>query len=121
MDASAAAAAFMISDWPDETLFESFVSALLARAQTGNRKVRVFGEIVSVLWHQGHTGATVQLETLWHRFQHQNRFCLYCAYPKSGFTQDSNASIEKICNSHSKVIDGDARPSTEVYYINVLA
>jgi hypothetical protein len=121
MDASDAAAEFMLGDWPDDKLFTSFVSSLFARAQSGNRKVRVFGEIVSVLWHQGHTGATVQLENLWHRLQHENRFCLYCAYPKSGFTQDSNASLEKICNAHSKVIDGETRPSTEVYYINVRA
>lgn len=119
MDASDVTSEFMVNNWPDENLFSSFVSSLMDRAQKGNRKVRVFGEIVSVLWHQGHTGATVQLETLWHRLQHQNRFCLYCAYPKSGFTQDANAAMEIICSTHSKIIDGDSRPSTEIYYVNV--
>lgn len=119
MDAHEAASQIMINDWPDEQMFTSFVSSLLERAQKDNRKVRVFGEIVAILWDQGHTGATVQLENMWHRLQHQNKFCLYCAYPKSGFTQDVHASIDNICKTHSKVIDGDARPSTEIYYMTV--
>ena len=107
---------FMVDDWPDEQLFTSYVSALLNRAQKHNRKVRAFGEIVAVLWTQGHCGATVKLEDLWHRFQQKNLFCLYCAYPKSGFTQDAKTSINNICQSHSKIIDGRSRRSSQIFY-----
>jgi len=106
----------MVNGWPDEERFTDFVTTLMGRAKKNGGKVRVFGEIVAVLWDQGHCGATVQLETLWHRIQPEKGFCLYCAYPKSGFTQDATDSIDNICRSHSKVIDGFARPSTEIYY-----
>ena len=111
--------AFMVNDWPDETLFFKFVSTLMERAMKNSSKVRVFGEIVADLWEKGMIGATVHLETLWHRLQDQENFCLFCAYPKSGFTQDVNESIRQICNTHSKVIDGNSRPSTEIYYQDV--
>jgi hypothetical protein len=116
VDAGESIDKFMVNDWPDEKLFSDFVASLLKRARIKNRKVRAFGEMVAVLWAQGHNGATVRLETLWHRLQQKNKFCIYCAYPKSGFTQDANASIEKICKTHSKLIDGCSHPSTEIYY-----
>ncbi|MGZ4054290.1 MAG: MEDS domain-containing protein [Bacteroidia bacterium] len=116
LDAHEALAQFMVNKWPDETRFNHFISKLLGRAKHDNRKVRAFGEMVAVLWEQGHNGATVQLENLWHQLHSQDKFSLYCAYPKSGFTQNTNNSLDKICNTHSKIIDGQSRPSTEIYY-----
>lgn len=116
VDVEESIAAFMVNNWPDELLFTEFVTSLLARGQKNNRKVRAFGEIVAVLWAQGLSGATVKLEHLWHHLQQKQLFCLYCAYPRSGFTQDARDSIANICDSHTKVIDGGNRPSTEIYY-----
>ncbi len=116
LDADDALAAFMVNNWPDEKLFNYFVSQILLRARKNQRKVRAFGELVAVLWEQGNSGATIQLENLWHRLHGQDNFTLYCAYPKSGFTQNASESIDKLCETHSKVIDGQARPSTEIYY-----
>lgn len=48
------------------------------------RRVRAFGEMVAVMWTRGQSGATVQLEHLWHRFCQTKAFSLFCAYPKSG-------------------------------------
>lgn len=108
--------AFMVNGWPDETLFYRFVSALKDRALQNSNKLRVFGEIVADLWEKGMYEATLHLENLWHRLQHREKFCLLCAYPKGGFTREVNESIRQICNTHSKVIDGNSRPSTEIYY-----
>jgi hypothetical protein len=71
--------------------------------------------MVAVLWRQGFYGATVQLEKLWHQMQTQHSFSLFCAYPKSGFTQSSNLSIFNIIQLHNKVIEGKLRPATQVY------
>jgi hypothetical protein len=67
--------------------------------------VRAFGEMVALLWAQGHCGATVRLEYLWSRFCDQQGFSLLCAYPKSGFTSDAADSIRQICDAHSHVVD----------------
>jgi hypothetical protein len=116
LDAHDTLSRFMINNWPDESLFEEYISQLVTRATTNNRKVRAFGEMVAVLWQQGHSGATVRLEHLWCRLHDRKQFSLYCAYPKNGFTQSAGDSLDTICKAHSKIIDGESRPSTEIYY-----
>lgn len=95
---------FMINEWPDENLFYHLVTNLLKRARKRERQVRAFGEMVALLWSQGFSGATVRLEHLWSRFCESEAFSLFCAYPKSGFTEDANRSLMKICGCHSKMI-----------------
>jgi hypothetical protein len=109
-------AKFMVNGWPDETLFMQTVSELFKTARKQNRRVRAFGEMVAILWAQGHNGATVQLEDLWNKFCQKEEFCLFCAYPKSGFTGDINNSIAHICGAHSKMIGGSEKQLTEVFY-----
>jgi uncharacterized protein with PIN domain len=109
-------AKFMVNGWPDEVLFQKVVKDLINKARGDNRKVRAYGEMVSILWNQGHTKATVQLEHLWNKFCETEAFCLFCAYPRSGFTEDAADSINHICCAHTKVIAGNNRSTTEVFY-----
>lgn len=104
LDAEESLSRFMVAEWPDETNFNQFVSELLNRARANGRTVRAFGEMVALLWERGQNGATVRLEHLWHNLCHRERFPLFCAYPRSGFTQDSAASIREICETHSRVV-----------------
>jgi len=110
---------FMVNGWPDEALFIKEISALIEKAGKGNRRIRAFGEMVAILWAQGNYGATVHLEHLWNRLCEQKSFCLFCAYPKSGFTDDINTSIMHICGAHSKMISGSEKQLTEVYYRDI--
>jgi hypothetical protein len=107
---------FMVNGWPNEELFMDCVSNIIKKAKKGNRNIRAFGEMVAILWAQGHNGATVRLEHLWNKFCQNESFCLFCAYPKSGFTEDINVSIGNICGAHSKVITASDRPLTHLSY-----
>jgi hypothetical protein len=105
LDAEETLARFMVNGWPDEILFNHLISSLLDRARGGKkRRVRAFGEMVAVLWAQGFAGATVALEHHWDKLCKTEQFCLFCAYPKSGFTQDAHSSIDDICKAHSRVL-----------------
>ena len=95
---------FMIDGWPDVNLFYHLVTNLLMRARKRDRKVRAFGEMVAVLWSRGYVGATVHLEHLWTQFCQSEEFNLFCAYPKSGFTEDAKESLAQICRCHSKAV-----------------
>lgn len=110
---------FLVNDWPEEALFNEFISSLLTAAKQKGRKVRAFGEMVAILWEQGFSGATVRLEHLWHQLHAVDNFSLYCAYPQVGFSRDTNDCLDEICRAHSKIIDGKNRPSTEIYYLAV--
>jgi hypothetical protein len=104
LDAEAMLSLFMVNGWPDDALFNEFVTGILKRASDGGRRVRAFGEMVALLWAQGNCGATVRLEHLWHKLCEEQEFMLFCAYPKIGFTRDTQDSIQEICDTHSRVI-----------------
>lgn len=120
LDAEETLSKFMVDEWPNEQLFMETVSAIIERGKRKNRRIRAFGEMVTLLWTQGLKGATVHLEYLWNKCCSQHEFCLFCAYPKSGFTQDINYSMDSICGCHSKMIDGSKNQLTEVVYRNLV-
>jgi len=104
LDAEECLDQFMVGQWPDAELFDQFVTQVLQRAGRSGRRVRAFGEMVALLWAQGHNGATVRLEHLWHELCRRESFSLLCAYPRAGFTKDAQESIREICAAHSKVL-----------------
>jgi hypothetical protein len=107
---------FMVNGWPDEELFMHTVSQIIERCHKTKRRIRAFGEMVALLWAQGFSGATVHLEHLWNKFCKKEEFCLFCAYPKTGFTGDINISTGHICSEHSKMISGSEKQLTEIFY-----
>jgi hypothetical protein len=108
LDAEETLSNFMVSGWPNDELFTEVVTNLILRARGNGRRVRAFGEMVALLWARGDTGATVRLEYLWQNLCQQEGFSLFCAYPKAGFTQDIEESINAICTTHSRVFSGIA-------------
>jgi hypothetical protein len=116
LDAFVTLSRFMVNDWPDEDLFQECINSVIMQSTKRGRKVRAFGEMVAILWAEGKNGATVRLENLWNELHAKKNFSLYCAYPKSGFTQNLYESVNHICNAHSKIVDGQISPSTQIYY-----
>ena len=119
LDAQETLSKFMINDWPDENLFNRVVSDLILRAKGNRQQVRAFGEMVAILWAKGQVGATVRLEHLWNKFCENEAFCLFCAYPQSGFTQEASESVMHICGAHSKMIAGYGTGKAEIFYKEV--
>ena len=116
LDAEKTLSQFMVNGWPDENLFNQVVADLIIKAKGESRKVRAFGEMVAILWAKGQVGATVRLEHLWNKFCENEAFCLFCAYPKSGFTQDASESLMHICGAHSKMVAHNGKSKTDVFY-----
>jgi MEDS: MEthanogen/methylotroph, DcmR Sensory domain len=103
-DADDTLSRFMVNDWPDEQLFKDQISSVLDRARSNGTRVRAFGEMVALLWARGLSGATVRLEHLWNHFCQKEGLPLFCAYPKSGFTKDTETSMREICAAHTKSV-----------------
>lgn len=49
---------FMIKGWPDEMLFNKTISELIHKGSFNDRRIRAFGEMVAILWGEGHNGTT---------------------------------------------------------------
>jgi hypothetical protein len=116
LNAEETLACFMVDGWPDEALFMTTISEVINKNRTNNRKIRAFGEMVALLWAQGLNGATVHLEHLWNKYCEKEKLCLFCAYPKSGFTGDINDSFQHICSAHSIMIEGAQQQLTDIFY-----
>jgi hypothetical protein len=89
-------------------LFANIVAHVIERAARDGRKVRVFGEMVALMWAKGYCGATGRLEYLWNEFCQKLSFSLFCAYPGTGFSETPAQSIARICAAHSKVVAANA-------------
>jgi hypothetical protein len=119
LDAELALSKFMINDWPDENLFVQLVTDLISKAKKAGRPVRAFGEMVAILWARGQVGATVRLEQLWNKFCEKEAFCLFCAYPQSGFTQDAAESLGHICSAHTKMVMNGQIGMNDIFFKQV--
>jgi len=103
LDAAATLASFMVDGWPDEQRFVETILPLVGSAGQGGRQVRAFGEMVALLWAQGHNAATLRLELLWNAFCSREALALFCAYPRIGATRDLTDALDEVCALHSKV------------------
>jgi hypothetical protein len=116
LDAADTLSKFMIKDWPDEKLFTQVITEAIVRAKRSGAPVRAFGEMVALLWAQGLTGATVQLEHLWNKICKHEPLSLFCAYPKSGFTEDPHTAMMQICGTHAKIIAAASPDSNDLLF-----
>lgn len=107
---------FMVDGKPDEERFMLVVKKLIKKGRGNGRKVRAYGEMVSVLWNQGYTDIAFQIEDLWNKFCSTEVFCLFCAYPQNSLLQNLSAPVNHICSAHAKIIAGNKCSATEIFY-----
>jgi hypothetical protein len=107
VDAHETLAAFMVDGMPSATLFEDTVLPVIDKAGGGRNDgvVRAYGEMVDVLWKEGHEAAAVRLEMFWNQLANTRKFSLLCGYSMGSFYKD--ASFERICREHTHVVSAD--------------
>lgn len=105
LDAEQTLSRLMVGGWPDEGVFTEVVTELFGRAKLAERRVRLFGEAVAILWASGNRAATVELERLWNCVCETETLSVFCAYPQAAFTFETYTAVKQICGLHSKVID----------------
>jgi hypothetical protein len=83
LDAPSTLATFLVGGALDVPAFTATATRVLDEAAAGGRGVRVFGEMVNVLWDAGHARAALELEALWNELAQERSFALHCAYSTS--------------------------------------
>ena len=91
----------MVADTPDPALFNTTIGAIVERAARGGRAVRVFGEMVALLWSDGNVTGALALETLWNEMASDRRFFLLCAYPEALLDEAPLHAVNSMCDRHS--------------------
>ena len=109
LDAAETLSGFMDGDVPEPARFVEVVGGLVGRVSAAGRRVRIFGEMVALLWAEGRPDAALRLEALWNELQRSRPFLLFCAYPMSCFGGESHAGpLGHVCSSHSRVIPAES-------------
>lgn len=105
LDAACTLSRFMVDGWPDDAAFFGTIADILEPHRASGRRVRAYGEMVALLWEQGHHGSTVRLEHLWEEVCNEQGLALFCAYPRIGATRDMLASLEEVRQLHTQVLE----------------
>ena len=109
-DAPTMLSTFMKDDWPSKNGFMREVGYIVQQAALKG-PVRIFGEMVALLWAQGHARAAIRLEELWNELATEETFSLLCAYPKSAFSDHKEAHLfQQVCQTHTHVHTSSGAP-----------
>jgi hypothetical protein len=104
LDAAETLAMFMAGSFPDPFRFDEVVGGLVRSTGQGSPGLRIYGEMVALLWEQGNRSAALRLETLWNGLSESHAFTLLCAYPLSSINLGPDtAPFRGICSTHSGV------------------
>lgn len=105
VDAQSALDALMTAGVPTEERFNAVIGPHLQRAVASHGSVRVFGEIVSLLWRDGNRRAALRLEELWDDALGYHPLALICGYDVRAFKSTADAiGVTGIIASHTNVI-----------------
>ena len=114
LDAAAVLSEFMVGGSPDRSLFEGTVTPLLRTADAGIQPMRVYGEMVDLLWQEGNAAAAHELEGLWNSIGAGRDFALFCGYLST--LVDQADSREDVADHHDAVLSDhplDVRHDTQ--------
>ena len=109
LDAAETLSEFMLDGQPDPVRFREVVGSIIRRAAEGRRRVRIFGEMVALLWAEGNYEGAISLEELWNDLSHAHSFLLFCSYPMDSLGGEAKAApLGHVCAGHSRVIPAES-------------
>lgn len=105
LDAQGCLDHFMRAGHPDPDLFFTIVGAVLDRVRAaGFSPMRLFGEMVDLLWDQN-LPATLELEELWNQVLAARGVSLLCAYRIDNFDRQAHRGVlPRLSRSHSHLV-----------------
>jgi hypothetical protein len=102
-DAEALLSAFLFDGIIDDFRFKTSLGRLIERARTADgkrREVRVFGEMVDLLWRSD-PATTQRMEELWNEIIETHTVPLLCAYCLTGAKPAAIPESLRACHSHA--------------------
>lgn len=105
LDATQVAARLTRTGRVDLAAFDTqFRPAILAAGEAPG-PVRVYGEVVALLWAAGQVNAALELEGLWNELGRQVPFSLFCGYPRDLVDGGQHqGAVAEVCRLHTAVV-----------------
>jgi MEDS: MEthanogen/methylotroph, DcmR Sensory domain len=91
---------------PDLNQLRLISSALIADARVASRsgRIRLYGEMVNLLWRQGRADVALELEGLWNGIIVASAVPLFCAYQ----VEEDRSLPAGLCEAHTHVVPATA-------------
>jgi hypothetical protein len=107
LDAQHTLSSFMTDATLDANTFNDVMAAIIKRVcrDRDNCTVRIYGQMVDVLWQEGKRELAISLEILWNQLANTQRFSLLCGYAMGAFYKD--AHFDDVCGQHTHVVSAD--------------
>jgi hypothetical protein len=101
----------MVNDTPDMHKLRELMLPVLDGACAGGTTVRIYGEMVDLLWQAERPAAVTRLEMYWNTLSTVRPLSILCGYGLTRFR--NSAAVNEICALHSHVLDdrGSATPA----------
>ncbi len=110
IDADRVLSRILVDGALDADAFTNEIGGLIRSVADSGRRVRIYGELVALLWEAGHVAAAIELEILWNDLGRSVPFALFCSYPAQCFTSDDGAALlGHICDLHCAVVAPSSR------------
>jgi hypothetical protein len=107
LDAAQTLDRFMVDGDPDRSRFLGVAAAALDHVRSsGCRDVRLYGEMVDLLWGT-RLGAAVELERLWDEVLRDERLSLFCAYRLDPLDPQVQGVLRRITQCHSHLLPAE--------------
>ena len=101
---------FMRDDMPDSPVFNGVFGDVVGQARAGGsyQTVRVWGEMVDVLWERGDVAASMNLEDLFDQLAKKVDIAIFCSFLMDNFNGDVHARmLPRLGTNHSHLIPVD--------------
>jgi PAS domain S-box-containing protein len=106
LDARETLGKVMVDGVPDAARFRAVLADVIRKTQSGHggSSLRMYGEMVDLLWKERDAAAANRLEELWNDLRKRFDFSLLCAYAMANFDRAADAEqFVAICDQHTSV------------------
>ena len=105
LDARASLERFMHDGEPSWTEFRELAFAAFDSLRSRRKHIRVYGEMVDVLWHEGRYDAAIRVEEFWNRLAAERSFSLFCCYVIDSLAEQSyDGPLHEIGRTHTDIV-----------------
>lgn len=104
LDAEETLASFVVDGVFDAAALRAGIASLLHEMRGDSPRVRIFCEMVTLLWERGEVAAVLALETWWNEQAAEQSLTLLCGYPHSVLGEHSLADVGRVCELHSDIL-----------------
>lgn len=114
MDANLAVSAVVVDGLPQWHRVNESASSIIENSLRRFGALRVYGEMVDLLWERGNRVGAAMLETHWNALAHQYPIDRLCVYRTNAAEKGAhNALLRCVCRTHSRILPRTGYPGTD--------